>query len=432
MCFRWRGCIAVLIMFNLQANAGGVNDESQETSIRKDYLDILTQNFHESGWMSTDYFRSDNHLDGHSNFLGATVDLKVSALLGDSLKGKVEFRATDPSIVDHGVAASSLIEGYLDYQLDQVRIKLGKQIIPWGRADGINPTDNITPHDYVVLLPFEEDQRYGATALNIEKTLNDEMTLSFITTPYFEPTKIPLPLGQVNFVNQIPNSNLEYGIRLNKAGGQVDWSISYFHGHSLFPDLRPIGNAMDTPTIALTYPDMDVLGADFAFNLGRFGIRGEMAYHRMRDENLNDPLSRNSYWYYVIGADRTYDDNLGINFQLYERYVQNYTNPDTEQFPIDPELVVIDAIIGGQQDKRTFGFTTRVSKSWLNDSFKAELLALVNDTRRDYYLRPLLSYNATDSVKVSIGANIYRGPEQSFFGRIREDSGIFCEMRYSF
>ncbi|MBI3605573.1 MAG: hypothetical protein HY202_06050 [Nitrospirae bacterium] len=51
---------------------------------------------------------------------------------------------------------------------DQNPFFVGKQIVVWGRADGINPTDNLTPHDFTVLLPFEDDQRFGTTALKLD------------------------------------------------------------------------------------------------------------------------------------------------------------------------------------------------------------------------------------------------------------------------
>ena len=34
-----------------------------------------------------------------------------------------------------------------------------------GRADRINPTDNLTPRDFTLLVPDDEDQRFGTAAI---------------------------------------------------------------------------------------------------------------------------------------------------------------------------------------------------------------------------------------------------------------------------
>src|SRR2546427_6276513 len=54
-------------------------------------------------------------------------------------------------------------EGYLDLRLGALDVRLGRQIIAWGRADQINPTDNLTPRDFTLLVPEDADQRSGTT-----------------------------------------------------------------------------------------------------------------------------------------------------------------------------------------------------------------------------------------------------------------------------
>jgi hypothetical protein len=384
-----------------------------------------------SGWTSADYFHSDNHLDTNANFYEMATDLKLSMDFNDSFSGKIEARALDNNEPNERGGVSSLLEGYLSYRSDQWHVKLGKQIVAWGRTDGINPTDNLTPHDYVVMLPFEQDQRVGTPALYADNFVNEELTLSLFATPYFEPTRLPLPLGQADLVTDKPHSGAEAGVRLNKAGGNLDWSISYYHGHMLFPDLYVQSAASSLPVLALTFPEMNVVGADFAFNAGRYGVRGELAYSNVIGSSDDDPFARKPYFYAVIGADRSFDDDLNVNFQVFGRWIQNYSNPDSTP-AAEQQLAVLDAIIGQQQDRQSFGFTSRIAKKWLNQTLSTEILAVVNCTRRNSYLKPLASYDATDHLKLSIGANFYRGPTDSFFGRLSSDSGVFAEGRYSY
>src|ERR671926_183231 len=62
-----------------------------------------------------------------------------------------------------------------------------------GQTDGINPTDNLTPRDLAVMLPFEDDQRLGLPAVKLDWIALPDHTLTVFATPYFEPSVIPWP-----------------------------------------------------------------------------------------------------------------------------------------------------------------------------------------------------------------------------------------------
>lgn len=62
----------------------------------------------------------------------------------------------------------NLRELYASYNWDQTfYLDVGRQIVVWGRADGINPTDNLSPRDYTRLVPDETDQRLGNDAIKL-------------------------------------------------------------------------------------------------------------------------------------------------------------------------------------------------------------------------------------------------------------------------
>jgi len=52
-------------------------------------------------------------------------------------------------------------EAYVNTYLGPVDLRLGKQIVVWGRADALNPTNNITPVDFRLRSPLEDDIRLG-------------------------------------------------------------------------------------------------------------------------------------------------------------------------------------------------------------------------------------------------------------------------------
>ncbi|MBI3778876.1 MAG: hypothetical protein HY274_08200 [Gammaproteobacteria bacterium] len=383
------------------------------------------------GSLRLDYFRSSRNLDDQTDFIGATTQVKLLPDFSQTVNGKIEARITNPDVGDGGDTHSTLLEAYATARLDNAELRLGRQIVAWGRADGINPTDNLTPHDYTVLLPFEDDQRFGTTALKFDWYLTAEHTLTFFTTPFFEPSKFPLAAG-TSFRDNRPArtfANSEAAVKFNKTGGAVDWSVSYFHGYSLLPEIHPLptGSALE-----LRYPEIDVIGADLARNFGRYGMRAEIAYFQTEDRHGRDPVAVNPYLYAVAGVDRTFLDNLNVNLQLVGRWVQHYTDPAAVADPAVRAAATLNAIAFGQQKRTSHGMTARVSNKWFNDTLEAELLAFVNFERTNSYLRPLVTYAFTDHTKATFGAEFYRGPDDSPFGQFKRNQGAFAEWRYSF
>ena len=224
-------------------------------------------------------------------------------------------------------------------------------------------------------------------------------------------------------------ANSEAAVKFNKTGGGMDWSLSYFHGYSLLPEMHPLAAS---PALEIRYPEIDVIGADFARNFGRYGTRAEIAYIQTRDRHGQDPVAVNPYWYAVAGVDRTFLDNLNVNLQLVSRWVRHYTDPSTITDPGTRAAATANAINFGQQKRANYGMSTRISNKWFNDTLEAELLAFINFGRGNSYLRPLVTYTFTDHTKASFGAELYRGADDTPFGQLKRNQGVFSELRYSF
>ena len=52
--------------------------------------------------------------------------------------------------------------------------------------------------------------------------------------------------------------------------------------------------------------------------------------------------------------------------------------------------------------------------------------------RGDFVISPRAAYAINDNVKVSIGADLYRGPADSVFGLLNANSLGYAEVGYSF
>lgn len=372
------------------------------------------------------YYSSSRELDGRNNLYGASLEPKLDLRFSPEAAIHAEGRV----IAQHPWKDSdaSLREGYLDLALRDADFRLGKQIVKWGRADTINPTDNLTPSDYTLLYPEDDDLKSGISAA--KATYNAAgYALTGIWLPRFKPSRIPLPVPRAQTREILPPRNWEHGeyaFKLDQSGGMVDWSLSYFDGYDPMPDL----GAADRVT--LTYPRVRAVGGDFASTFGKYGLRGEAAYFFTPDSSGEDPFRKNPFFFYVLGVDRSYGENLYLNFQFIQRVVTNFRDPHRVADPMLREVAVTGAVLNNQIDEVTNSLSLKLQYKMFYETLKAEVSGIYNITRSDYLIRPRLYYAITDRYSVVFGGDLYRGRKESFFGLLKDNSLGFVEFRAGF
>ena len=383
-----------------------------------------------------DYFSSSKMLDKESNLFGLTTQVEILPKISESIDGKAEVWVMNPKIGRNSDGTISIQEVYVTEHFSVADFRIGKQIVVWGRADAVNPTDNLTSRNYTILLPFDEDQRTGTNSLKLDYFLTPEYTFTIFSTPFFKPSKIPIAIPPDTVLQEhLPSpslSNNEVGLKINKSGEGNDWSLSYFHGFNLIPEIRLIEESSTGTVLQLNYPQIDVFGSDIAQNYGRFGLRAEAAYFIPKNYEDQIPTSMHPYLYYVAGVDRSFFENLNINLQIVGRYVSNFQNPQSVNDPVQRSVATANAIFFGQQYRNSYGFTFRIHDNWGNNTLEAECVVVAYLNPYNSYIRPLVTYSFTDQIKGSIGGEIYSGPKESYFGGLKDNQGNFIEMRYNF
>ena len=387
-----------------------------------------------TGITRTNYFRSSRLLDDETDFYGATIQLKAVPNLTDKIDGKVDARLTNPGINHNENTEGQLLEAYFTVHFEQSDIRIGKQVVAWGRADGINPTDNLTPRDYIVLLPFEEDQHFGTTALKLDMYLTQQYMLSIFMSPFFQPSITPLSMDNAVAKKAVSRtlSNSQFGMKIDRTGDGLDVSVSYYHGFRLLPDLRITGSDIAGPILEQHYDMINAIGADFARNYGRFGFRGELVYIDTADSDGVDPSVLNPYMFWVLGVDRTFLENFNLNVQFFQRLIYHFHSPDDISDTQERTIAVMNVIADGQRDRVSNGMSLRISNKWFNDTLTAELFTVINFTRHDSYIRPLLTYAFSDNWKGSAGYELNRGQPDTQFGSLKLNNTGFIELRYAF
>ena len=362
----------------------------------------------------------------------AGVVVRAAPRLSDRLDAYAEARAQTDST---GRGDADLEEAWARFAAGPARLIVGRQIVAWGRADRYNPTDVIGARDYTRLLASDDEQRRGA--LIAQATYGaGPWTFSAFWLPEFRPNRFPVDRSRPGVVvldDQKVEDRSQFAARIDHSGGALDWSISYFEGRSRTRDIAlvpvPAGVAV-LAAVQQQFPETSVVGADLAGVAGRFGYRAEAAYTDVG--GAPTPFRTKDNFWIVVGVDRTFDSGWNVNLQYSFRYVFDYEDPAHLSNPVVRAIALQSATVNNQLDRRQNGMTLRFARTWMNERLEFETSAAGYFETRDIAIRPRLSYALNDSTRAVLGADVFLGPQLSYFGRVRDLSAAYAQIVYGF
>ncbi len=361
----------------------------------------------------------------------------------------------------------SLREAYVNAYLGPLDLRLGQQIVVWGRADAFNPTSNISPLDLSIHSPVEDDRRLGNVGLRAFLNFSP-MRLEGVWMPLYVPAELPSGVFP-DYVRQVdpifPDTSLENslgGARLHLELPSVEASVSYLYGYAPLPGFSVdslIGGADYEIRVARNAYQHQVIGADFSTAFGdAFALRGEVAYRKPKNWE-------EEYWsprpdlQYVLGVDRTFG-TVNVIAQYMGRYVFDWELEEPQNQLSEPQLIqalidltempspdnyatAIAAITEEVKKRNQILFSQRhqvqhmatVRIEWLlaHDTLSLSALGMMNFTTKEWLLFPKAAYKLSDALSATIGAEAYSGPDETLFGLIEAElSAGYAELRYSF
>lgn len=350
-----------------------------------------------------------------------------------------DVRMREGLFYDQQEGLFGLKEAYAAFLGKHLEIYLGNQVITWGRVDGFNPTNQITPTDYFFLSNEPDDQKLSNFLIRSRLLAGNYFSLELIAIPFFRPSVYRYDLfdmGQgVSFSSDsfppFTFENAGFAARLNFDYPAAGFSFSGFHGFSTFygfknqkisivPDLL-IENAP-------LYFKKNVLGADLELPLKSFIIRSELAFthtNKMADSLIVPKPDFD----FVAGLEK---EILGWNFilQYMGKFVPDFS--DTERpvlaNPMDPseqlkyardlaiyESTLMNRKIFRQQEKMNHALLLSLQKFFAYEILNLELSAYYNFTSEEWLLRPKLSWKITDVLSLDTGASFMLGPDGELF-----------------
>jgi hypothetical protein len=381
------------------------------------------------GKLQTGIWSSNRSLDNHEIIFPATVALKGKANLSDDIALVADGRMGDTAYFA-GEKNAVAREFYLDYRQNDWDVRLGKQILPWGRADRINPTDSLTSRDYRWLAPEEEDSRFGNTGIRYNYHLSD-YTLTGVWLPSMSTTRIPLGTPYQSFVEiKQPNNLDNFAIKLDYTGAAIDAALSFYSGVDTSPTLE--SNPSIAKPYALLNRRIQRYGGDMAYGMGTYTLRAEVAYTQTGKTDNEFSGKKYNYVQSVMGIEKQFANSMNINLQVVWQSALDWHGAGYWQSPIQQQLTVFEQIINQQPTENYFGVAYRASKKYFNDTLELEISGLGLSQNQGLMTRPRVRYQISDEWTVAVGGDYYDGQTNSIFGRLKGNNTMFIETNYNF
>ncbi|MFA4980914.1 MAG: hypothetical protein WC592_00375 [Candidatus Omnitrophota bacterium] len=321
--------------------------------------------------------------------------------------------------------------------LDFLDLKIGEQILTWGTGDYIFINDQF-PKDYVSFIIGRDDDYLKLPSYAAKLTFFTRIaSLDLIAIPYFTPNKVP-DGGRISFFDPLFGrivgaqsdrylhepaaqfENTEIALRLYGTIESYEWALYYNHGFYKNP-----AGYENQRTGILYYPQLDVYGASVQGPVPMIGGIANFEtglFNSKEDDYGRNRLVQDSTMQYLAGYKRGFKNDLEVGIQYYIIQMLHYTAYKKSLLPGDY-----------QDDKVYQQYTLRLTKLFAGQTVNASLFVFYSPVDNDAYLRPVLSWKATDSWSLVVGGNIFLGDQDNAdWGQYKGDSNIYGRLRYSY
>lgn len=322
-------------------------------------------------------------------------------------------------------------EAYLDLYFRDVDIRVGKQQIIWGKAEGVFVTDIVSPKDLRrFLLPDFDEIRIGVTAARFDYYAGSS-TVELVWVPVFVPNRqpgpgslwapsLPFPVQEVSFQPTVEPAggleNSELFVKYSYLGSKLDFELmgGYFWDDEPAPHVT--SRTPPTVTVEPRHHRLAAAGGGFSAALPGMVLRGEGAYYfgkrfATADPSVSDGVVKKDYLTYAAGVDVS-PFGLTASAQLVQEIVPDH----------DEQMV---------RDQVTTMVTLLVREDFLHDTLHAEVFSYIGINSPDALVRPRIIYDFADGLELQLGANIFLGSEGTF-GQYDANDMLFTRVQYSF
>ena len=396
--------------------------------------------------------RLDGSLKMYEGDCSAFID---GFLMGDAIGSQSSFQAAD-FVSDNGAFRLRLKEAWMDYDGGFWALRIGRQSIAWGKADGLQVADVLCAKDENTILAREyADSRLSVDAARLTFK-NDAFVFDAYWIPFFAPSALPLaeknplkrvmipksvslgaggtiPVAQVTKGNfDLPSlslENSEFAARLAAFFPFADFSLYGFYGFDREPCLTYSllldgGGNPQALSVYGSYKRMLMIGADAAIPIKEVVLRLEAAIFPQRTFAANAKEQ-------LMGAEKFREKTQLVALAGFDWTPSGWTI--TGQY-------YLDALLDGSShlDRETYRHQTSlsVSKAFFQETLDLSLAWLFGLNDFDNFIKLQAKYSLTDSMALTLGSDLLvNGPDKDkkgFYGAYQELSAIWLKAEYNF
>ncbi|MDD2941557.1 MAG: hypothetical protein PHC51_01190 [bacterium] len=341
---------------------------------------------------------------------------------------------------------------FLDYGQEKYDLRVGNQIVTWGKSDELSAIDIVNPEDMRRgLVRSRTERKIPIPMINL-RYFEEENEGQVVLIPFFKGHEfdfddtdwaafgnIQSDLPGFRLSRDKPDSSLanaELGLRFTSTVDSTDYGISYFHGRDDMPGVSTMSapegfsirgleatsedlarySVATMQDLPLTNLRQNILGLEFETTDGEFGIRGDMALIDRRQFLSADgirPLEK-PVVQYVVGADYSTVTDVYFNLQFSQQYIQNYTD-DILYFK-----------------EFTNGIWFNFAKTFSETELKFDLYYYRDFSRSSDYLSPRFVSTYWENLEIQFGLDIIGGPRDSSLGFYRHNDQVFVALDADF
>lgn len=330
---------------------------------------------------------------------------------------------------------AELRELYVQGQLGPAWLRVGKQQVVWGQADGLKVLDVVDPQDFhEFILPAFEDSRIPLWTLNAEiEIAKAQLQLLWIpdpTTHDVAPDDGIFAFTAPRFLGPPPPSGVaveieernrpDDALRDSDVGARLStfwkgWDLTanaLWHYDDVPIPFRAIDVAGGAPRVraAPDYRRTPVLGGTASNAFGNLTVRGEVAAQLDRFLPLDraddaDGVARTTEIGWVLGLDWYGFPETLLSAQLFQSALTDHPR-------------------GMLRDRLDTNVTVLARRQLRNETLTLETIWIQNVNDGDGLVRPRIEYELRDDLQVWLGADVFYGKSAGVFGEFDEDDRV--------
>lgn len=365
-------------------------------------------------------------LTGILRFRGDTEDRLEPGRPSEENRDPISERAFVGDDVD-----IELRELYLDIDMDEAFLRLGKQQVVWGEADGLKVLDVVNPQSFrEFILPEFQDSRIPLWTVNAEIPVGEDSLLQVLWIPdqtyndipdddaafaFTSPRLVPAQPPGVTLLSEElnrPNSFVEdsdAGFRLSTFYEGWELSLNYLFHYSDTPVTRREA-APGGVNVIQDYERTHLIGGTFNTAFEDWVVRGEVGYSTDRfflteDAADSDGVIESGEFSYVLGLDYQGITDTFLSAQFFQTYL-----PDHES--------------GVVQDELETSVTFLAERTFENETIKLSILVIQGLNEGDGVVQAELDYQLYSNVNLTVGADFFYGDEDGLFGQFDDNDRV--------